>query len=484
MPTLKQRDFQQLLSRYVDGDLEGDALRDFESYLKEHPDAARELEAYKRMQNVLAGQSNLPPDVAFWRKLSERLEQRAEERENLLPFPRKYVPAVVGFASVALVAIGVVLYTQKGSIFNFLNQTTQEVQTVFQDNLLKGTIVPLFAGIDRDHALQYALFGTLPLDDESNRALRVDETSAQGYTIEMGSTIKEKRPRVTVQDLVDEVGPTLHQSEAIDSVLDDARRQIESSAFSAENNAIAIDPELTKLNRATLFSIASVLEPKQRVKFDTFLKKHGSSYVVDVGEKGVPWQVRPHPNPPPVARTGEIVPRAYVVMTPDTFVYTQLEVDLKQFQMQRKEMVRLRQERDKDIDRLVESLHQVREPRRRVVDAGDEPIVVQGGSGFMSIQIHGALVAGPEDSALQVITRSPDQFKIFRHELDDGGTGMVFEYRMHISGSMDSLVEAEMTRAREAQHQVRQQDSILKAQQRSGGVYLAPSDTVRRKRMF
>ena len=61
---------------------------------------------------------------------------------------------------------------------------------------------------------------------------------------------------------------------------------------------------------------------------------------------------------------------------------------------------------------------------------------------------------------------------------------MVFEYRMQISTSLDSMVEAEMSQARDFQRKLEQQDSILKAQRRSGGVYVAPDDTVRRKRMF
>ena len=484
MPTLTHRDFEEQLSLYLDGELEGESLRDFESYLQAHPEAERDLDATRRMQNVLSGQGKLPPDPAFWSKLNRRIEERREEKENLLPFPRKYLPVALALTGVAVVAFGIVLYGERGSVFNFLDQTSQEVQTAFQKNLLQGAIVPLFAGLDRDHVLRYALFGTLPLDDDSDRALRVDETSEQGYRIEMGSTIKENASRVTVNDFMTEVEPTLRQSEAIDSVLDDVRQQIETSAFYAENNAIAIDPELTRLNRATLLSIASVLEPEQRRRFDVFLKKHGSAYVVtEAGEKGT-WQARPMPERPARTRTVGIAPRPYVVMTPDTFVYTQLEVNLHQVELQHQGLVRMRQNREENIDRLVERLRQVREPRPREILHGNEPIVVQGGSGYVSIQIHGALVEGAGDSALQVIMRSPDQAKIFRHEFEDKGGSMVFEFSMRITGDLDSLVDAEMSKAREFQRKLDQQDSILKAQRRSGGIYVAPDDTVRHKQRF
>ena len=484
MPTLTHRDFEDQLSAYCDGELEGDALREFESYLEDNPEAKRDLGAYRRMQGILSNQGTLPPDPAFWSRLSRRLVERKEEKENLLPFPRKYLPVAVALTSVAVVALGIVLYTERGSIFNFLGQKSQEVQTAVQENLLQGAIVPLFAGLDRDHVLRYALFGTLPLDEESDRALRVDETSEQGYRIEMGSTVKENAPRVTVRDFLAEVEPTRRESEAIDSVLDDVRRQIESSAFYAENNAIAIDPELTKLNRATLVSLASVLGPEKRVRFDTFLKKHGSAYVVAGTEDQAIWRARSLAERIPDLPGSELAPRPYVVMTPDTFVYTQLEVNLRHLEMQHQEIVRLRQKREQNLERLVERLQQVREPRPPGVLRPDEPITVQGGTGYVSIQIHGALVAGPEDSALQVVVRRPDQPKIFRHDFEDRSGTIVFEYHIRISADLDSMVDAEMSRAFEFKKKLQEQDSILKSQRRSGGIYVAPDDTVRRKRMF
>lgn len=484
MPMLTHRDFEEQLSLYVDGELADDALRDFEDYVKNHPEAERELAAYRRMQNVLSGQAKLQPNPGFWSDLRIRLEERREENENLLPFPRKHLPAAIAITSIAVLAVAVVVYGERGSIFDFLTKKSQEVQTAFQENLLQGTIVPLFADLDRDHVLRYALFGTLPLDEESDRALRVDETSEQGYRIEMGSTVKQNAPRVTVRDFIAEVEPTERQTEAIDSVLDDVRKQIESSAFYAENNAIAIDPELTKLNKATLASIASVLEPAQRARFDVFLKKHGATYVVASEDQQTAWHARVRPERGEKILKSGLAARPYVVVTPDTFVYTQLHVNLQQFEQEHQELVRLRQKREQDLVRLVDRIQRVREPETRALVRGEEPIVVQGGTGYVSIQIHGALVAGPEDSVLQVVTRRPDQPKFFRHEFEGEGGTMVFEYRMQISTSLDSMVEAEMSRARDFQRKLEQQDSILKAQRRSGGIYVAPDDTVRRKRMF
>ena len=486
MPTLTQREFEAQLSLYLDGLLDDEAQHAFESYLDATPEARRELEAYRKIQGMLSAQGKLRPDPAFWRALSEKLEERRHEKENLLPFPRKYAPLAAALSGVAILAFAVLVYGKRDTIFDFLNQTSQDVQTAIQQDLLQGSIVPLFAGLDRDHVLQYALFGTLPLDDDSNRALRVDETSEQGYRIEMGSTLKDSAPRVTVRDFVAEVGPTEGQEQAIDSLLDAAREQIESSAFYAENNAIAIDPELTKLNRATLVSIASVLKGEQRERFDLFLKKHKSSYAVEPREKrDVPMA----PAPPMTewrtgVRTVGTAPRAFVVMTPDTFVFTQLELSARHMELQQQELARMRQVRQQNIGRLVERLRMAEEHSGHRVNPGDEAIVVQGGSGYVSIRIHGALVAGPEDSTLEVVMRMPEQPKIFRHEIESQPGTMVFEYGIRITGDLDSLVEAEMSKMRASQRHLEEQDSILKTQRRSPAGYPYSGDTVRSRRKF
>lgn len=485
MPPLTQREFEAQLSAYLDGLLDAQAQRAFEAYLETHPEARRELDAYTKIQGLLSGQGKLRPNPSFWSSLSGRLEERRQEKENLLPFPRKYLPLAATISGLAVLAVGVLLYGKRATIFDFLNHTTQEVQTAIQQDLLQGSIVPLFAGLDRDHVLQYALFGTLPLDDESDRALRVDETSEQGYRIEMGSTVKDSAPHVTVDDFVAEVRPSEGQEQAIDSLLDAAREQIESSAFYAENNAIAIDPELTKLNRATLVSIASVLEPEQRERFDRFLKKHKSTYAVEVREKKVARNVPAPPEWRSSVRTVGTAPRSFVVMTPDTFVFTQLELSARHMELQQQELARMRQVREQNIGRLVERLRMAEEHSGHRVNPGDEAIVVQGGSGYVSIQIHGALVAGPEDSTLEVVMRMPDQPKIFRHEVESQPGSMVFEYGIRVTGDLDSLVDAEMSRMRAFQRQLVEQDSVLKAtQRRAPASYPYSGDSVRSRRKF
>ena len=484
MPTLTHREFEAQLSLYVDGLLEEDARRAFESYLEATPEARRELDAYRKIQGMLSGQGKLTPNPSFWTSLSERLEERDQERENLLPFPRKYLPLAATVAGVAVLAVGVMLYGNRGTIFDFLNQTSQEVQTAIKQDLLQGSIVPLFAGLDRDHVLQYALFGTLPLDDESDRALRVDETSEQGYRIEMGKTLKDSAPRVTVDDFVAEVMPSEGQELVIDSLLDAAREQIESSAFYAENNAIAIDPELTKLNQATLVSIANVLRPDQRKRFDLFLKKHKSTYTVEARtHRDVP------PPMPPIewrsgVRTVGTAPRPFVVMTQDTCVYTQLELTAGHLELQQQELSRMRQVREENLGRLVERLRRTDEQREGRVRSDSEAIVVQGGTGYVSIQIHGALVTGLEDSAFQVVMRMPDQPKIFRHEIESPPGALNFEFSIKASGDLDSLVEAEMSRMREFQRHLVHEDSLLNARRRTPAAYPYSGDTVRSRRKF
>jgi len=267
-------------------------------------------------------------------------------------------------------------------------------------------------------------------------------------------------------------------------LLDAAREQIESSAFYAENNAIAIDPELTKLNQATLVSIANVLRPDQRKRFDLFLKKHKSTYTVEARtHRDVP------PPMPPIewrsgVRTVGTAPRPFVVMTQDTCVYTQLELTAGHLELQQQELSRMRQVREENLGRLVERLRRTDEQREGRVRSDSEAIVVQGGTGYVSIQIHGALVTGLEDSAFQVVMRMPDQPKIFRHEIESPPGALNFEFSIKASGDLDSLVEAEMSRMREFQRHLVHEDSLLNARRRTPAAYPYSGDTVRSRRKF
>ncbi len=268
------------LSEYLDGALSAEEMEMLEDHLASHPEAKEQLRQLRQLKHLVAAGPKLPPDPHFWTRLSAQMKARDEEEENLLPFSRKYIPLASAMGILAIVAVGITAYLQRDSLFRYVTERSQAVKEVYENGILQGTVLPLFANIDNDKVLQFALFGTLPLDAKAETALRVDDQSEQGYHLEVGMTADRVQAAVTVADLYKEVQPTRHQVLMIDSVLHDARGRIAKGAFYGENNALAIDPQLTKLNREVLSNIASVLAPVQRKRFNGFLKTHNATYTI------------------------------------------------------------------------------------------------------------------------------------------------------------------------------------------------------------
>ncbi|HEX9615696.1 MAG TPA: hypothetical protein VGA55_09310, partial [Bacteroidota bacterium] len=313
-----------LMSLSVDGALSETEREQLDAFLAGHPEAAAELRRLRELKHFLGAKRKAAPDPYFWTRFTERLKQKEEEDRNLLPFPRKYVPVASTLGILAFVALGITIFVQREPLLQYLTDQSAVVQKAYESSILKGSVMPLFADIGNDDVLQYALFGTLPLDKESETALRVDEGGPDGYRIEVGPTAEQRAPKVTVRELIEEVRPSVVQIEQIDSVLRDAGRRIELAGFYAENNALALDPEITRLNRVVLSNIAAVLAPVQRKRFDRFLEERNASYVIAAGHAP---SVR-SPALPTLPKTVSGRQRDFIVLTPDSFVVTELGLDL------------------------------------------------------------------------------------------------------------------------------------------------------------
>jgi len=292
-----------------------------EEFLSTHPEARDELRELRQIKHLLAAKKRLPHDPYFWSRLSARMNAENEEEHNLLPFPRKYVPLAGAMGILAVVAISMTIFLQRGPLFDYFSKKSQAVKEAVESGLLKGSVLPLFADIDNDKVLQFALFGTLPLDAKAETALRVDDQSEEGYHIEVGMTAENVPSAVTVKDLYQEVNPTKAQEVLIDSVLGAARVRIAQGVFYAENNALALDPRLTRLNKEVLSNIAAVLAPMQRQRFDRFLDKRNAAYTVAEGRFDAPVE-------PELWQTQKKHTSEFVVITAESTVVVSLALNI------------------------------------------------------------------------------------------------------------------------------------------------------------
>ena len=326
----------RILSSYLDRELDETQTREVEVLLSGDAEARKELEQLRVLKNLLASKKALPPSVGFWTRFSIELENRKREEENLLPFPRKYLPLISVGTAVALLVIGVVLFQQRATVVDYVSRQSERVQKAVEDNVLKGSLMPLFTHIDKNQALQFAMFGTLPLDAKAETELRVNEDSLRVYSIDLDKKGERRTPAVTVKEFVDEVQPSYGQLQIIDSLLDLGREKLAGSVLVAGDRAMAVNPELSRLNRVMLSGIAAALEPYQRARFDRFLQARRAPYMLAGGRRGPETRERIlH-----TMRTPE-TPGEFLVLSPETLLVSRISIDFDSLRRHTREMAQV-----------------------------------------------------------------------------------------------------------------------------------------------
>jgi hypothetical protein len=278
----------EYLSSYIDGALDENARQRVEEYLQIHPEAGAMLEQLKRQTALLKSKQPLVPNDWFWTNFSLRMDREQAAGREVLPFPRKYVPHALAATFAAVTLISVVLYQQRDNLQQYMASKRAEVEHAYKDGILKGNIFPFFTKVDKNEALQFAVFGTLPMDEKSGTSLRIDEHNGAGYRIEVAKAGVQRLRPITVAQLFTAVGATSQQKETVDSMLIVACEKIQSSVLVGDNHAIAIHMELPKLSRVLMSSIAATLGKTQRVKFKQFLDDCNAPYTIMASQSAPP----------------------------------------------------------------------------------------------------------------------------------------------------------------------------------------------------
>lgn len=384
MREMSRNRLSYLLSLAVDGVLSDEEAKELNAYVHQHPEAKKELEELRSLKQLLGRTKPIQPNPFLWTRIAQRLKEHEEERENLLPFPRKLAPAAAAFGVLLFLAAGVFLIENRPAVEEYLSQKSNQVKQAYEDNILKGSIVPLLRDLDNDRILQFAMFGSLPLDKKEETALRIDESSQSGYRIELGKGRESVARKVTMEKFLAEVKPTPVQRKAIDSLLDRARQRIETAVLVSGNNALAVDPELPRLNRVVLSGIAECLEPSQRVRLEQFLQEHRAPYAIEVRQ----------PRVLPKTRTLERgkAPEKFIVITPDTFAFTTLPIVNEGFE--RDFVAKTITEREGEIRIRVEQLTREFQRRhaevKRMGGVRAPQVQVWGDEGTIEIQLESA----------------------------------------------------------------------------------------------
>ena len=148
MKPLLKSELSQLLSSYVDRELDDRQMQLVEEIVSKDAEARAQLGELRALKTLVAQKKRLPASIGFWTRVSSEIERRKKEEDNLLPFPRRYFPLVAGAAAVLVIALSIVLYQQRASVVNYVSKQTERVQKAVGDNVLKGSIMPLFSRVE------------------------------------------------------------------------------------------------------------------------------------------------------------------------------------------------------------------------------------------------------------------------------------------------------------------------------------------------
>ncbi len=314
------------LSLYLDGQLDTRERQEIEKLIEQNANVRAEYEGLRTLRTLLAERKPLPENPFLPEKVMNRIRNEAEDEDRALPVPRRFMPVVAGLSLVILAAIATFAWLQREDIFHYVEDTGSQMQQAYEESGLQGWIMPLFEQTDRDEVLQFAMFGTLPLDDQDGTVLRVDEHADSGYRVELARDTAGA-PRASLEELYHQIKPTPSQRRAFDTLFSYAQKQIESSVLMNQEQELAIDPAISKYHKVILSGIAASLDQEQLVRFEEYLSRRNTPYTF------VSQTAKSAPPPPPPGRVIEHfrtvrMPEEFVVFTRDSIAYARLHLDM------------------------------------------------------------------------------------------------------------------------------------------------------------
>ncbi len=409
MEIISTNELHRLCSLYLDDALDPGEKKNFEAYLAAHTDAANELEMLRRQKALLGSRSLLPPNEWFWEKLSLRLTNAADTRESVYPFSRKYLPIAAVLTIVVAAFVGVLMFQQRDILSRYFSEKKIEVQHLYKENILQGNLLPLFTDLTKDQVLQFAFFGTLPLDAQAKTALRVDENKEDGTRIEFAKNEPSQNPPITVEQFYREVQATPEQHKLVDSILASAIDKIQESVFLGENKSLAVHADLAKFNRTMVSHIAASLELPQRKKFRKFLAVAHSPYTFVIAPKT--------PRPDRVVSRASMAPQPeqFVVITPETCAIATMTMDMNNL----RRMIDMKGTELRSVNARTHELLREFSSHSRLRVNRDPSLQVYSDSDYFSVMVGEGILASPRDVLpVEVTARAPKAIR-FKYQLRD-----------------------------------------------------------------
>ena len=408
MKSLSTKEFHTLLSSYIDGELGATSKAEFEEYLSSNSEARLELEKWRAQSALLKSKPGIQPNAWLWQSVSQRLERQKTSHLSFFPFSRRYVPLAASLALVMVGLVGVLLYQQRVTLKTFFFEKKEQVAQLYQENILQGKLFPLFTNLDKDQVLQFALFGTLPLDAQAKTALRVDDSKENGTRIEFAKNETRQNPAVTVEEFYREIDATPAQHRVVDSILSSARVKIQESVFLSENRSLAVHADLPKFNRTMMSQLAASLESAQRKKFRKFLVASHSPYTFVVAAAPAPGISVHAPRTPKAPGMDQ-----FVVITPESCAIARINIELEDVQRR----VGLTSEQIRSMDERTHALIREFASHTRMRRTPTPSLSIFSDSDYFSIKVENSVLEPSQaEMPFEVVARAPRTLR-FKYEM-------------------------------------------------------------------
>jgi hypothetical protein len=327
MTHIKDTTLSLQLTLFIDGQLDAAEHARIAQLIESDVDIRNRYVQLCRLRDSLAAREPIPANPWLTERMANHIRREKESDSDLLPVPRRFKPVTAAAFGLMLIAIVALAWIQRDHLLRYVSDTGTQVQLAYEDSILKGWIMPLFQRTSQDQVLEFAMFGTLPLDTEDGTVLRVDENTDRGFRVELASSPSRPRPAATVAELYDEIRPTELQRKVFDTLFLYAQRQLESAVLMNHEQEIAVNPSIGRFNTVLLSGIASSLGPEQLVRFEQFLDRRNTPYTFVAHRSGVKA-----PPPPPgrvLERFRSVRPsEEFVVLTEDSFTVVRLGLNM------------------------------------------------------------------------------------------------------------------------------------------------------------
>ncbi len=268
----RDRTYEELISAYIDGELEADQMRDVEETILSKPEWKKR---YEEMRTLRSRMLSLPAEKqtkSLWPSLFRRLSDDKEKAAGITIIPDKLVP-VVTVLLIIVVGLGSFYITRNWeAVTAYFDDTRAVVEDIYEQGIVRGALQPLFEGVTNDDLIRFAMSGILAIPEAEGQGLKVESDGDQQYEIEFADA-QDARDAPSLSELYTTLEVTPGQINAIDSILTEYKDIVRSSAFIAGDDEVVISPELAGLDKFIIAAVAEQLQPAQRIRLNTVLNR-------------------------------------------------------------------------------------------------------------------------------------------------------------------------------------------------------------------